>query len=149
MPAHLKISISQVHLQNSIYEQILSHLEKDLELNDLEAADELQINTVTQQATQQNPEKPKSICHHSENPGHYQNQSHQLKREKDQAQNDKTTAGNNDSNNNGGQTNSLSSNEIPHNTNLNNTYNPNDRKPGPVYPPCETCGKTNHSTEKR
>ena len=26
--------------------------------------------------------------------------------------------------------------------------NQKDRRPTPVYPPCETCGKTNHSMEK-
>ena len=45
MPHHLKKSINQVHLENGTYEQIVSHLEKELELNSLEAPDELQINT--------------------------------------------------------------------------------------------------------
>ena len=54
MPKYLKKSINQAHLENGAYEQIVSHLEKELELNCLEAPDELQINTVTQQATQQN-----------------------------------------------------------------------------------------------
>ena len=30
----------------------------------------------------------------------------------------------------------------------NNTSNREDRRPRPVYLTCETCGKTNHSTEK-
>ena len=40
------------------------------------------------------------------------------------------------------------------NSNVNNPNNNNrnsnraERKPRTVYPPCETCGKTNHSTEK-
>ena len=57
MPPHLKKSIKQAHLENDTYEQIVSRLQTELELNGLEAPDELQINTVTQQATQQNPEK--------------------------------------------------------------------------------------------
>ena len=40
------------------------------------------INTVTQQARQQNPNKPKPTCHHCKKPGHYENQCRQLKGEK-------------------------------------------------------------------
>ena len=64
MPPHLKKSINQAHLQNGKYEQNVSHLKRELKLNGLEAPDELQRNTVTQQATQQNPGKPKRTCHH-------------------------------------------------------------------------------------
>ena len=56
------------------------------------------------------------------------------------------TAGNRN-NTNGGQTNSNSNKKTPDNNNANNTKNRNDRRPGPVYPPFETSGKTNHSTE--
>ena len=42
----------------------MSHLERELELNGLEAPDEMKLNTVTQQTTQQNSEKPKPTCHH-------------------------------------------------------------------------------------
>ena len=52
------MSINQVHLANGTYEQIVSHLEGELELNALEAPDELQIITVTQQATQKNHKIP-------------------------------------------------------------------------------------------
>ena len=64
MPPHLKKSINQAHLENGTYEQIVSHLERELELNGLEAPDEMQLNTVMQQDTQQNSEKPKPTCHH-------------------------------------------------------------------------------------
>ena len=50
MPPHLKKPFHQAHLENGTYEQIVSHLEKELELNGLEDPDEMQINTVTQQA---------------------------------------------------------------------------------------------------
>ena len=59
MPPHLKISINQAHLEKGTYEQILSHLERELERIDLEAPDEMPINTVTQQAPQKNSEKTK------------------------------------------------------------------------------------------
>ena len=50
MRPHLKKSINQVHLENGTYEEIVSHLEKELELSGLEAPGELQIISVTQQA---------------------------------------------------------------------------------------------------
>ena len=62
MPPHLKKSINQAQLENGKYEQIMSHLERQLELNGLEAPDEMQINTVMQQATQQNPENPNQLA---------------------------------------------------------------------------------------
>ena len=48
MPPHLKKSIIQAHFENDTNEQIVSQLKKELELNGLEASDEIQINTVTQ-----------------------------------------------------------------------------------------------------
>ena len=84
MPPHLKKSINQAHLQNGTYEQIVSHLERELELNGLEAPDEMPINTVTQQAPQQNSNKPRPKSHHCKKPSRYQTQSRQLKREKEQ-----------------------------------------------------------------
>ena len=51
-------------MENGTYEQIVSHLEKELELNGSEAADKMPKNTVTQQASQRNSEKPKPTCHH-------------------------------------------------------------------------------------
>ena len=82
-PPHLKKLIIQTHLENSTYEHIVSHLEKELELNGWETPDKLQINAVTQQATKLNPEKPKPTCHRFKKPSHYRNQCYQLKWEKD------------------------------------------------------------------
>ena len=149
MPPHLKKSTNQAHLENGTYEHIVSNLEKELELNGLEALNELQMNTVTQQATQQNSEKPKPTCHHCKKPGHYWNQCRRLKREKDPARNNmKSPDNDNNNNNDGGQTNSNSNNKVSNNTNTSHTNKQKYRNLGPVYPPCETCGKTNHSTEK-
>ena len=88
MPPHLKKSNEPAHLANGKYEQIVSHLERELELNGLEAPDEMPMKTVTQQAPQQNSNQPRPTCHHCKKPGHYQNQCRQLKREKDQIRND-------------------------------------------------------------
>ena len=99
MPPHLKKSINQAHLENGTYEQIVTHLERKLELNCLEYLDETQMNTVThKQQIEGNPDSAGNI-----------------------------KSDTNDSN--------------PNNHKI-------DRKSRTLYPPCETCGKTNHSTER-
>ena len=135
-------------MENDTYKQIVLHLEKELELNDLEAPAELQINTVTQQATKQNSKKPKPTCHHCKKPGYYRNQCRQLKREKDRARNNTKSDDNSNNNNGNDQTNSNSNNKVSNNTDADNTSYQKDRRSGPGYPPCETCGRTNHSLEK-
>ena len=72
-------------MENGTYKQIVSHLERELKLNGLEAPDELQTNTVTQQAIQPNFGNPEPSCHDCKKPGHYRNQCRQLKREEDPA----------------------------------------------------------------
>ena len=64
MPPFLKKSTNQAHLENTTYEQIVTHLEKELELNGLEAPDELQIITANQQPTNNNADRPKLTCYH-------------------------------------------------------------------------------------
>ena len=54
-------------MENGTYEHIVSHLERELELNGLEAPGEMPINTVTQQAPQQNSNKPRPTCHQCKN----------------------------------------------------------------------------------
>ena len=99
MPPHLKKSINQAHLENGTCEQIVTHLERELELNSLEYPDETQMNTVMyKQQIEGNPDDV----------GNFNSDT-------------------NDSN--------------PNNHKI-------DRKSRTLYPPCETCGKTNHSTER-
>ena len=99
MPPHLKKSINQAHLENGTYEQIVTHLERELEFNSLENPDETQMNTVThKQQFEGNPYNAGKI-----------------------------NSGTNDSN--------------PNNHKI-------DRNSRTLHPPCETCGKTNHSTER-
>ena len=150
MPPHLKKSIIETQLENGTFEQIASNLEKELELSGLEAPDEMQTNTVTKQTTKPKPEKPKPTCHHCKKPSHYRNQCRQHKKERDQNDTNKNSAGHNKNNNNySGHTKSdTHNNKTVTNGNDSSANNRTDRKPRMVYPPCETCGKTNHSTEK-
>ena len=99
MPPHLKKTINQAHLENGTCEQIVTHLERELELNSLEYPDETQMNTVMyKQQIDGNPD-------------------------------------------NAGNINSDTNDSNPNNYKF-------DRKSRTLYPPCETCGKTNHSTER-
>ena len=55
----------------------------------------------------------------------------------------------NNNNNGSAQTNSNpNDNKVANNAKGNNINNQRNRRPRPVFPHCETCGKTNHSTEK-
>ena len=123
VPPHLKNSINQAHLENGTCEQIVSHLERELELNGLESPDEMQINTVTQKASQQNSEKSKPSCDHCKKPEHYRHQCRQIKREEDQIRNHMNNADNTNNNNGSAQTNSNSNNKVSNNTNANKTNN--------------------------
>ena len=99
MPPHLKKSKNQAHLENGTYEQIVTHLERGLELKSLEHPDETQMNTVThKQQIEGNP-------------------------------------------NNSGIINSDTNDSNPNNHKI-------GRKSRTLYHPSETCGKTNHSTER-
>ena len=71
MPPHLKKSENQAHLENGTYEQIFTHLEKEIELNGLEAPDELQINTVSHNTVNANADRTKPTCHYCKKPKHY------------------------------------------------------------------------------
>ena len=99
MPPDLKKSMNQAHLENGTYEQIVTHLERELELNSLEYPDETQMNTVT---------------HKQQIEGNLDN---------------------------AGIINSDTNDSNPNNHKI-------DRKSRTFYPPRETCGKTNHSTER-
>ena len=61
MPPHLKKSINQAYLKNGTYEQIVKHLEREMELNGLEADEPLvktQMTAVKQQSNTQNTKTP-------------------------------------------------------------------------------------------
>ena len=143
MPPHLKKSINQAHLENGTYEQIVTHLERELELNGLEAPDELPINNVSQQPTNTNADRPKPTCHHCKKPGHYRNECRLLKKQREQTENNQNNPGNKNT-----AANTSNPNSNVNNTNNNKNSNKAERKPETVYPPCETCGKTNHSADR-
>ena len=143
MPPHVKKSINQAHLENGTYEKIVTHLERELELNGLQDLDELPINNVSQQPTNTNADRPKPTCHPCKKPGHYRNQCRLLKKQREQTENDQNNPGNKNS-----AANTSNPNGNVNNNNNNKNSNKAERKLKTVYPPCDTCGKTNHATEK-
>ena len=144
MPPLLKKSINQAQLEKGRYEQIVTHLENDLELNCLEAPDELHTNTVSHNTKNGKADRPKPTCHHCKKPGHYKNQCRLMKKQQEQAENNQNFPGNKYSDANTSIPNSIVNNQNNNNTNSKRA----EGKPKTVYAPCETCGKTNFSTEK-
>ena len=145
MTPHLKKAINQALLEKGTYEQIVTHLERELELNGLEAPDEQQRNIVRQHATHINADRSKPTCHYCKKPGQYRNQCRLLKEQREQTENTQ---------NNPGNKNSDADNFIPDNKTNNNNHinykncNRAEGKPETVYPPSETCGKTKDSAER-
>ena len=147
MPPRLKKSINQANLENDTKEQIVTYLEREVDLIGLEALDELQIYTVSHNAANTNADRPKptSVKNHSEKLGHYRNQCRLLNRQKQQSEDTQNIPGNKNS----GANNSVPNNKTNKKNNKNyRNCNRAGRKPKTIYPPCDTCGKTNHSTEK-
>ena len=73
LPPHLKRSLNVTYLQNGTYDQIVLHLERELELSGLENDGELSIPTTTTlplNDNQQNTEQAKIVCHYCKKPGH-------------------------------------------------------------------------------
>ena len=68
MPPHLENLINQDHLENGTYEQIVTDLEVELELNGLEAPEELQINTLSHHTANEYADRSKPMCHHCKKP---------------------------------------------------------------------------------
>ena len=121
MLPHLKKLINQAHLENGTYKHIVTHLETELELNGLEAPDELQINTVTPKTANANADSPKPTCHHCKKPEQYRNQCRLLKRQKKQSD---------DTHNHPGNKNLGANNSIPdNNKNKNNNNSKKIREP--------------------
>ena len=73
-------------MENGTYEKIVTHFERELELNCLEAPDELKVFTVTQHDSKTNADSPIPTCHRCGNPRHNRNQSRQPERQKEPAE---------------------------------------------------------------
>ena len=73
LPPHFKRLLNLTCLENGTYDQIVTHLERELELSGLENDGELTIPTITAvlpNDNQQNTEQTKIVCHYCKKPGH-------------------------------------------------------------------------------
>ena len=70
-PPNLKKIKNQAHLEISTHKLIVTHLEMELELNGLEAPDELQINTVSHNTANTMLTDPNQRATTVKKPGHY------------------------------------------------------------------------------
>ena len=124
MPPHLKKSINHAHLENGTYEQIVTHLEKELEVNGLEAPDGLQIKTVSHNTANANADWTKPTCHYCKKPGHYTNQCRFSKKQREQTENNQNNPGKKSDANNSNQNSNVNN---PNNNNRNS--NRAERRP--------------------
>ena len=86
---HLNKLINQAHLENPTFVEILTLLERVIELYPLESPDEAQVKTVNQFATK-NSAKPESTYHLCILPGHYKTKHPELKKQKNRLRTQKT-----------------------------------------------------------
>ena len=119
LPPKLKRSVNMARLENGTYEEIVAHLERELELNALEESDDLPMATMASASTSHNNLLSNGIntnkdaqCSYCKATGHYYKNCPKLKKKKE-------------------------------------TEDKDGKKPQrPTYPPCDTCGKKNHPTER-
>ena len=115
LPPKLKRSVNMARLENATYAEIVTHLERELELNGLEEGDDIHVPTMSTAPTATRPGTgllssgidPNITCNYCKKPGHVKDDCRKLKRKEEQRRNE-------------GQ---------------------NTKK---KYPECPTCDKTNH-----
>ena len=97
LPPKLKWSVNMARLENSSYDEIVAHLERELELNALEESDDLPMATMTPSSTK--PKTPLSTvqmsditCNYCKEKGHMVKECEKLKKKKEKdAQQGKST----------------------------------------------------------
>ena len=94
LPPHLKRSLNLAYLENGTYDQIVAHLEREVELSGLEYDGELTIPTMTAvppNDNQQNTEQTKVVCHYCKRPGHVIRECRKRMRKEQEQRNDPST----------------------------------------------------------
>ena len=120
LPPLLKRSLNLAYLENGTYDQIVAHLERELELSGLENDGELTIPTmiaIPPNENQQNTEQTKIVCHYCKKPGHVVRDCRKRIRKEHKQRNDPSTQ----------------------------KMKPSTSK---SYAPCPHCQRTNHPPEQ-
>ena len=119
LPPKLEPSVNMARLENGTYEEIVAHLERELDLNALEESDDLPMATMASASTSNNNLLSNGIntnkdaqCSYCKATGHFYKSCPKLKKKKElEDKNGKKTQ-------------------------------------RPTYPECPTCGKKNHPVER-
>ena len=88
LPPKLKRSVNMARLENATYEEIVTHLERELELNGLEEGDDIPVPTMSTAPTATRPGTgllssgidPNITCNYCKKPGHVKDDCRKLKR---------------------------------------------------------------------
>ena len=88
LPPKLKRSVNIARLENATYEEIVTHLERELELNGLEEGDDIHVPTMSTAPTATRPGTgllssgidPNITCNYYKKPGHVKDDCRKLKR---------------------------------------------------------------------
>ena len=96
LPPKLKNSVKMARLENATYEEIVTNLERDLELNGLEEGDDSPVPTISAAPTATRPGTgllssvvdPGTTCSYCKKPGHVKDDCRKLKRKEEQKRND-------------------------------------------------------------
>ena len=96
LPPKLKCSVNMAQLENTAYEDIVTHLEKELELNGLEKGDDIPVPTMSTAPTAKRPGNgllssgidPGTTCKYCKKPGHTKNDCRNLERKEELKRND-------------------------------------------------------------
>ena len=96
LPPKLKRSVNMARLENATYEEIVTHLELELELNGLEEGDVIPVPTMSTVPTGTRQRTgllssgidPNITCNYCKKPGHVKDDCRKLKRKEEQRRND-------------------------------------------------------------
>ena len=96
LPPKLKRSVNMARLENATYEEIVTHLERELELNGLEEGDDIHVPTMSTAPTATRPGTgllssgidPNITCNYCKKPGHVKDDCRKLKRKEEQRRNE-------------------------------------------------------------
>ena len=96
LPPKVKRSVNMARLENATYEEIITHLERELELNGLEEGDDIPVPTMSTAPTATRPGTgllssgidPNVTCNYCKKPGYVKDDCQKLKRKEEQRRND-------------------------------------------------------------